>query len=236
MRATISADIISSTTLTMYELATLYRAINDTFKMLETELKGKSESFWGRIVKGDTIECVFDSPRYALRSALLLKTAILLVPSTWSHNMRSEEQIQKGFEYFVSYGVRMAIGVGEMRIIDKKLGIMDGDAIYKSGRKIAEYSTSGKERVTIKNTLYYVSNDYMDNRIMNVALSFVDVLFKKATIKQLQVLFYKLQNFKDPEIAEKLELGVSTVNKHSTLLGWNSIAELLDFYENTLCK
>ena len=236
MRATISADIISSTKLTLYELATLYKAINDTFKLLEKELNDKSESFWGRIVKGDTIECVFDSPRYALRSALLLKTAILLVPSTWSHNVRSEEQIQKGFEYFVLYGVRMAIGVGEMRIVDKGLGIMDGDAIYKSGRKIAEYSTSGKERVTIKNTLYYVSNDNMDNRIMNVALSFVDVLFKKATIKQLQVLFYKLQNFKDPEIAEKLELGISTVNKHSTLLGWNSIAELLDFYENTLCK
>ena len=231
LRATISADVISSTTLTRYELATLYKSINETFHLLEEKLAGKNQSFWGRIVKGDTIECVFDSPRYALRSALLLKSAVLLVPSTWSV-IRDEEQVQKGFEYFLLYGIRLAIGVGEMRTIDKESGIMDGDAIYKSGRKIAEYSTSGKERITIKNTLYFVSDDDSINQALNTCLNFVDVLFRKATIKQIQVLYYKLQGLKDPEIAEFLGLGVSTVNKHSTLIGWNAIAEMLDLYEN----
>ena len=232
-RAAISADIISSTSLTIYEIATLQKMIRETFKLLEKQLQDKSELFWGRVVKGDTIECVFESPRYALRSALLLKSAILLVPSTWDA-LRDEEQIQKGFEYFLSYGIRLAIGIGEMRTVDPTTGIFDGDAIYKSGRKIAEYSTSGKERITIKNTLYYVSDNKQEDQIVNTLLSFVDVLLKKATIKQLQVLYYKLQDMKDPEIAEKLGLGVSTVNKHSTLMGWNAIAELLDLYENTI--
>lgn len=231
IRATISADIISSTTLTPYEFATLHKAIQETFKVLETKLGEKSQSFWGRIVKGDTIECVFDSPKYALRSALLLKTATLLVPSTWSA-VHNEEQIQKGFEYFVSHGMRLAIGVGEMRTVDKEAGIMDGDAIYKSGRKIAEYSTTGKERIIIKNTLYFISDDATINKLVNTMLVFVDFLFKKATLKQLQVLYYKLQGLKDPEIAEFLGLGTTSVNQRSTALGWNAVAEMLDVYEN----
>lgn len=233
MRATISADIISSTTLTPYEFATLRKTIQETFIVLEKQLGDKSQSFWGRIVKGDTIECVFDSPRYALRCALLLKTAILLVPSTWSA-VHNEEQIQKGFEYFVSHGIRLAIGVGEMRTVDKGAGIMDGDAIYKSGRKIAEYSTTGKERIIIKNTLYFISDDVEKNAMVNTLLVFMDFLFKKATLKQLQVLYYKLQGLKDPEIAEFLGLGTSTVNQRSTALGWNAVAEMLDLYENKL--
>ena len=233
MRATISADIISSTTLTQYEFATLHKAIQETFNVLEKQLGDKSQSFWGRIVKGDAIECVFDTPKYALRSALLLKTAGLLVPSTWS-TVRNEEQIQKGFEYFVSHGIRLAIGVGEMRTVDKEAGIMDGDAIYKSGRKIAEYSTTGKERIIIKNTLFFISDDVEKNIMVNTLLSFMDILFKKATLKQLQVLYYKLQDMKDHDIADFLGLGVSTVNQRSTALGWNAIAEMLNFYENKL--
>lgn len=232
IRATISADVISSTSLTSYEFATLHKAIHETFDLLEHLLADKNQKFWGRIVKGDSIECVFDTPRYALRSALLLKTAVLLVPSEWK--IRDKEDVQKGFEYFLLYGIRLAIGVGEMRTIDKESGIMDGDAIYKSGRKIAEYSTSGKGRITIKNTLFFVSNDYDTNLIVNTFLSFIDVLFRKATIKQLQVLYYKLQGFRDSDIAEFLDLGISTVNKHSTLIGWNAIAELLDLYENLI--
>ena len=68
--------------------------------------------------------------------------------------------------------------------------------------------------------------------VMNTMLSFVDVLLKKSTNKQIQVLYYKLLGLKDAEIASLLGLGVSTVNKHSTLLGWNAISEMLDFYEN----
>ena len=130
------------------------------------------------------------------------------------------------------YGVRLAIGVGELRLVDKNMGIIDGDAIYKSGRKIAEFSTSGKERIIIKDTLYFVSGDKSMDLVMNTMLSFVDVLLKKSTNKQIQVLYYKLLGLKDAEIATLLGLGVSTVNKHSTLLGWNAISEMLDFYEN----
>ena len=119
-----------------------------------------------------------------------------------------------------------------MRTVDKEAGIMDGDAIYKSGRKIAEYSTTGKERIIIKNTLYFISDDAVINKLVNTMLVFVDFLFKKATFKQLQVLYYKLQGLKDPEIAEFLGLGTTSVNQRSTALGWNAVAEMLDVYEN----
>jgi hypothetical protein len=48
----------------------LSETINGAFNVIEEHLSKKQQSFWGRIVKGDTIECVFDSPQYALWSAL----------------------------------------------------------------------------------------------------------------------------------------------------------------------
>ena len=232
MKATISADIISSTSLSSKELVVLSETINGAFNVIEEHLSKKQQSFWGRIVKGDTIECVFDSPQYALWSALVLKVSILLKTSSWKSEADAIKK-SKGFEYFLLYGIRLAIGVGELRLVDKNMGIIDGDAIYKSGRKIAEFSTSGKERIIIKDTLYFVSGDKSMDLVMNTMLSFVDVLLKKSTNKQMLVLYHKLLGLKDAEIATLLGLRVSTVNKHSTLLGWNAISEMLDFYENT---
>lgn len=50
MKATISADIISSTSLSSKELVVLSETINGAFNVIEEHLSKKQQSFWGRIV------------------------------------------------------------------------------------------------------------------------------------------------------------------------------------------
>lgn len=233
MVATISADIISSTSLTPKMLESVQTAIRDTFSVIKGAIVNKrSTAFWGRITKGDSIECYFANPQHAMRSALLLKCAILRASMNWDKNDTALST--EGYQLFDKYGVRIAIGIGEMRTVDKKRDIMDGQAIYLTGRKIAEQSTSGKSKAIIKNTLFFVSDKEKENQLFNTFLNFVDILFKKATKKQINIIYYKLLNYKDNEVAQQVQISHNAVNKQCIAFGWNAIASYLDLYETLM--
>ena len=58
MYATISADVVSSTSLSQESMI----GLNEHLKKCLTLLEDRYWGFWGRIVRGDTIECVLRSP------------------------------------------------------------------------------------------------------------------------------------------------------------------------------
>ena len=122
MQATISADIISSTSISKEGTIELKRKIDELFQLLETKYPG----FWGRQIKGDYIECTIPNAVDSFRIALIIKAFI------------KSTQLNRSLENkkFQTYGIRIAIGIGEMRIIDKVANIMDGEAIYLSGRTV----------------------------------------------------------------------------------------------------
>ncbi len=70
--ATISADIVSSTSLSEVETIELKQYIEEQLKMLETLYP----NFWGRLIKGDYIECVIPNASDAFRIALIIKNSI----------------------------------------------------------------------------------------------------------------------------------------------------------------
>ena len=74
MYATISADIVSSTSLCIEETIALKQRIEDLFSVLEKRFPG----FWGRLINGDYIECLLPSAKDGFRVALLLRVALSL--------------------------------------------------------------------------------------------------------------------------------------------------------------
>lgn len=116
MYAAISADIVSSTTLCIEETIALKQRIEDLFFILEKRFPG----FWGRLIKGDYMECLLPSTKDGFRAALIIKSCIKSFPVAES----------KKKKLFQTYGIRMAMGIGDMRIVDKEHDIMDGEAIY----------------------------------------------------------------------------------------------------------
>lgn len=208
--ATLSADIVKSTS---FSAKDTFRLRNYLQSFIDNNL-GENTSSWGRIVKGDGLELVETNPNDILRLALMLKCYVrFFVP---------EDNSDKEFK---RYGVRIAISVGELRINDKEQGIIDGEAIYQSGRGLSELSENKM------NTLLFASNNPTLSGI-EVMCSLVDTILNRTTARQCEILYYKLLGYNESKIAEILKIKQSTVNQHATAANWNAIAKAITYFEN----
>lgn len=212
MYAAISADIVSSTSLCIEEAIALKLRIEDLFSILEKRFPG----FWGRLIKGDYIECLLPSVKDCFRVALIIKSCIKSFPI-----VESKEKKQ-----FQTYGIRMAMGLGDMRIVDKEHGIMDGEAIYLSGRTLNGMGSPNK-----KGTFLIETTDNQLKASLRTIGMLTDALLNNATNKQSKVIYYKLLSKSEQEIANVLGVKQSGINQHSTSAKWYCIEEALNYFE-----
>lgn len=218
VQATISADIVSSTSLSVEELALLQSEIRRFLESLSEKSQGKN---WGRLFKGDSVEIFMYDPHEALRVALLLKTLVKKTFS-WKKDANAKREL------FRKYGVRLAIGIGEMRTADQKQDILDGEAIYYSGR-LLEKAT--KEKAIIKRSMLFESSDSLMTEELNMMLGMLDVMLRNATSRQNEILYYKLLGKKEKEIASLLNIRQHSVNQQSNAVGWNAIESAVKYFE-----
>lgn len=223
--ATISADVISYTSLTEVDRRKLESAIKELLKDLSNIYR--EHTFFGRMVQGDFIECAIKSPYYALRIALLIKT---LVKSFEPEKNKSKHQLK----YFREHGVRLAIAIAGLEKLDPDNGIIDGEAIYISGRAIKNQSTSDKQKIVIKNTMFFYSSEDHLQEQFNAIISLIDTLISKCSAKQSEILHFKLRDYSEKEISEKLGKYQSTISQHSTAAGWLSIEKAVKYFEKTI--
>ena len=225
-KAVISGDIVASTSLT--DEGRIH--IEEELKKLLEELDVKYKMF-GRMIKGDYLECVVTEPEHALRLALIIKAFIKSFSGDEILNNNDSR-----FKFFKIHGIRLAIGYGELTRFEPEKGIIDGEAIYLSGRRINEELTYNKERIVIKSTLFFVSGKEELNREFEPLLALIDVLLSKSTAKQCEVLYMKLMNLNEEAIAAKMNIAQPVVNQHSTSVGWNAIEKAVNRFAEVLKK
>ena len=172
---------------------------------------------------------VVEYPEQALTIALIIKSYIkAIVLTTEIDSSRSK--------YFKNHGIRLAMGYGKLNRYDKVSEVIDGEAIYFSGRKISEERTTyNKERIVIKNTLFFNSDDEKLNENINCILGLLDVLVSNATAKQCKILYLRLLKNSEKEIANQLNIKQPTVNKQLSSIGWNAIEKSVSYF-NSLFK
>ena len=220
----LSGDIIASTSLTDEAKIILENELKTLITMLENNF-----SIYGRIIKGDYLEMVVEYPEEALTIALIIKSYIkAIVLTTEIDSSRSK--------YFKNHGIRLAMGYGTLNRYDKVSEVIDGEAIYFSGRKISEERTTyNKERIVIKNTLFFNSDDEKLNENINCILGLLDFLAINATAKQCKILYLRLLKHSEKEIANQLNIKQPTVNKQLSSIGWNAIEKSVSYF-NSLFK
>lgn len=218
----LSGDIVSSTSLN----ETGRKFLDDSLQVLLGELKDEFTTY-GRVIKGDYLECVVPNPPEGLQVALAIKSFV----KSKTNEIHQYEKENNRIRQFRNHGIRLAIGYGELGRYNPEEGIIDGEAIYFSGREISGETTYNKERIIIKNTLFFASKDEKLNKTFRPILSLLDVLLSKATARQCEVLYLKLMNKNEDEISKKLGIGQSAVNQHSTSVGWNAIEEAVKFFK-----
>lgn len=224
--ATISADIISYSSFPPNERIQIEEAIKELLDFL-TE-KFKNIDFYGRLVQGDYIECVIKEPSYSLRIALILKTYLK------SLDQRIKLTKNKKTVLFFEHAIRIAVAIGNLDTFDPKKGIIDGEAIYMSGRKIKTLTTHNKQKVVIKNTMFFCNKNSQIEEQFDVIFSLIDFILSRCSSKQCLVIYYKLLNYNEIEISQILNKYQSTINQHSTSAGWLVIEKTLKYYESVI--
>jgi len=223
----ISGDIVSSTSLSVEDS----KFVEENLKNLLNDLK-QEFNVYGRIIKGDYLECVVPNAAEGLQVALAIKSFVKAIPIETKKYKKEDNRVKQ----FKIHGIRLAIGYGELSRYNPEEGVIDGEAIYLSGREISGETTYNKERIVIKNTLFFASKNEDLNKNFQPLLALLDVLFSKATSRQCEVLYLKLMNNQEEEIAKRLGIGQSAVNQHSTSVGWNAIDEAVNYFKMIISK
>lgn len=208
-KATISADIIKSTSLSGQEISRLQDYLRQFLAIVEKKVPG----VWGRLTRGDNLEIVLPNPQASMLVAVMLKCC---VKAFTAHTPRVSHA-SSPYVRFLRYGVRIAIGIGSLRLNDAERGLIDGRAIYNSGRALDGMSSRMRSNVVI------VGLGSGRGAIAQALLTLVDVLLTHATAKQCEVLFLRMQGMSEKEIAAHLSVTQVAVNSHLRRAGWYAI-------------
>ena len=215
MEATISADIVRSTSLPKEGMIVLQERLGEFVNFITNSFSG----CWGRVVRGDGLECALSDAHLLLRIVLLLKCQIKAIGVSFD-----EMNIHGGDKRFFRFGARIAVAIGKLRTNDKLQGIMDGDAIYNSGRALEKMGAYD---------LFSIKSAYKATEpIVRALFLLINHIMMRISARQSQVLFMKLKGMTDIEIAQHMGITRIGVYLHLKTIGWSAISAALQCYEN----
>lgn len=212
MIATISADIVRSTSMNTEDLIMLRNRLRDLFQDFEEDYPG----FWARIVRGDSIECVVPNYNDALRIAILIKLYVKMRVSEFE----CSEMLQR-------YGIRFSIGVADIKYADKKEDIINGPAIYLSGRNLDEIS----RRENVMTAFEIGQAPKPLSNLLDSYVAMVSGIVDSYSAKQAEVVFLKLLGFKEIEISERVGISQSSVNTRAANAQWGLLNTAIKDFE-----
>lgn len=212
MIATISADIVRSTSMNTEDLIMLRNRLRDLFQDFEEDYPG----FWARIVRGDSIECVVPNYNDALRIAILIKLYVKMRVSGFD----CSEMLQR-------YGIRFSIGVADINYADKKEDIINGPAIYLSGRNLDEIS----RRENVMTAFEIGQAPKPLSNLLDSYVAMVSGIVDSYSAKQAEVVFLKLLGFKEMEISERVGISQSSVNTRAANAQWGLLNTAIKDFE-----
>lgn len=212
MIATISADIVRSTSMNTEDLIVLRNKLRGLFQDFEEDYPG----FWARIVRGDSIECFVPNYNDALRIAILIKLYVKMRVSGFD----CSEMLQR-------YGIRFSIGVADIKYADKKEDIINGPAIYLSGRNLDEIS----RRENIMTAFEIGQAPKPLSNLLDSYVAMVSGIVDSYSAKQAEVVFLKLLGFKEIEISERVGISQSSVNTRAANAQWGLLNTAIKDFE-----
>ena len=209
----VSSDVVDSTSL---ERAAILQLRKDIYNNLFCDLSELHPSFWGRVVRGDTIECCISQAQYSFRMALLTKCWM----KNWAESNGGSLDMRR-------FGLRCSIGIGTMRIVDREEDLLDGDAIYIAGRNL-DYISGRNIPIAFGMKTSYA--DVVDLIASNLLL--LDTLLSELTSRQSDVLYHKLLGYPEVRISQILGISQAAVNLRARNAGWQQIKATLKVLEN----
>jgi len=214
MNAVVTADVIDSTKLSVEGEDLVLKVIYDTFGTDSTLRTNVEESSF-TITRGDSIQIELEDATKALKTALLLKTAINKI--TLLSNRKP------------SIDVRIAIGIGEVTAKRSFVNESTGEAYTNSGRTL-DSMKKNKRTLAIK-----AGNDKLDAEL-ETEFKLLEVIMSGWVVTSAEVLYWTLIGLNENEISDKLGKTQSAINQRKKTSGWSGIEPLLERFEELMRK
>ena len=115
--------------------------------------------------------------------------------------------------------------IGLKQRIESLFGLLKVSYPYLSGRALEEMSSLNKGTMSVQ-----TSNKQLSAPLQTIAL-LTDAIFNDMTMRQSEVVYYKLLGFKEADIAKKLGISQASVNNASTATKWYCIEEAIKYFE-----
>ena len=130
-------------------------------------------------------------------------------------------------EMLQRYGIRFSIGVADIKFADKKEDIINGPAIYLSGRNLDEISR--RENVTTAFEIGQAPKPL--SNLLDSYVAMVSGIVDSYSAKQAEVVFLKLLGFKEIEISERVGISQSSVNTRAANAQWGLLNTAIKDFE-----
>ena len=125
------------------------------------------------------------------------------------------------------YGIRFSIGVADIKYADKKEDIINGPAIYMSGRNLDEISR--KENIMTAFEMEQAPKPL--SNLLDSYVAMVSTIVDSYSAKQAEVIFLKLLGFKEKEISDRVGITQSSVNIRATNAQWGLMNTAIKDFE-----
>jgi hypothetical protein len=197
--AVISGDIIGSSKLNVAARRKL-QSLLDNFSKLAA---ASWPDFGMEQYRGDSLQAILTNNRAAgLRAVLLLQS--LMVKN--------------------HYGIRTAIGVGDISYQGKNIVTSDGTAFQVSGPYLDHLRKTGEVIfINLDNPLY--ADEWP---VHSTALAFI---IKRWTAQQAEAMYFQLQGYTQQEIAKQLKITQPSVHQRLQSAGWDVVQKILQRFE-----
>lgn len=170
-------------------------------------LEGKSPGTW-QIYRGDSFQVEIKNPAQAFLTAIRIKATIKSIKNL---------------------DVRMAIGIGEKKIMGSKITESDGEAFIHSGEKL---ETLKKEKQTLAIKTPWAGFDKEMNVCFRLALIAMDNWSPNSA--ELIKILINNRNITQKALAKRLGVSQPSVSERQNRSSYTEIMELEDLYREKI--
>ena len=198
--AVLTGDIVNSTRLSPTQEKRLFDLL------ARFAAKHKHEFF-----RGDSFQIHMDDPRDALHMALICRSLAIGLTENGER-----------------YDVRISIGIGEVNLPVKNLGIAKGEAFLLSGRNFDDLGDTRRLTISCGNEIADIG--------LEVIADYLDNIYQGMTSKQAELITNLLRGTTQQQMAVTLNKSKSTVSQLAASGRWPEIEKLLQQYKNMIEK
>jgi len=211
MYAIITADIVDYTTLSKEDEDNVLQTIRSLFGKETTARHNMDTNY--TIRRGDNIQIELEDPTIALKTTLLLKTAINKI------NLANEISHSRPI-----IDVRIAIGVGTLTSKRDSVDESTGDAYTYSGRTL-DMMKKEKRMLAFSSGIEHV------NAELETEFKLLEVIMAGWSRYSAEVIHYMLLGMTQTEIGKAINKSQPAIHQRTKIAGWSGIKPLLQRFE-----